>query len=1106
MNDKKTHLFVGDIIKDQSERALISRLQIDLERLGVSALLCANFFPSRRSRQVDLLVRTDCRTAHVEIKGLRPDWPVRARVNGPWVQLVPGGTTRSLGKNAAHQALDGTYAISDAMHDLAEGGAVTAHPGRFYRGIDSIVGMWQSIPAGSKIEMPPHVTVWGYDDLLERLTTPGRRVPWTDDEWETFVRELGLYKPQPESAPERRRRSSLESIKDYCLRAQRSHADGLNKFVDVGVTDAEGVEAFASDISRRLADISAIAAVGQSGCGKTFLAKGLATRHCDDGRLVLWIRADAYKTGQFEDLLARAMGRFSLTPWRRLVDGAKEFGIAITVVLDGLNECPDGERSELLKDLEAFTLRYPASVLITGTDHDDLPDTLDVAVIRVREPDENARRAILAAYGAKRPERIGAQFRTPYELAIAAECESELDERASVTELHAAYIRRLAPTEEIREGLRLMASRLHAQLRTSMPQHSANSILNDPSQGLTPRQVDDVLECGLLSIEGHRVRFRHDLVGQFFAAEAVIHSATSGQALGQLLDVPANRVLTETALGLEGDHNRAWEALQELANSNLISSAVAGQFGADVAELASQETRDMLRRAAVVTAAATATLQSGTGFYGRWVTEHGWTAWEGALFASAGQGLAKGLFVDEVCELIDRTDELCRAQAQRLRTDGDRTPLSRIISATLVGTGPADGHGLAATYVASAFEHAPTRRRSTRDQLHGSLASRLAAGATARSWGRLYLALLAVDPRGLSDQALFSSLLRQAWDAGGYHLRLQALNSAECFGGSDEPHRSEILDVLRTLDSNHWALQGSLLEALARFGEIENPTTEEDLRAHVREVIAHPQDSIYCQLASGIVASQFEDEAIVGPHFAAIEGLTDQERVQLFTMAARGCDPSISMHLAWTLEQLVELVPTGDTALDHAAKAVFESFLDGPPDDAMVPLEAVDACLAAIRGWVKFEPTLPPIAADPTPKQRNWHLVANCLLSYERHDVTVDAEATWNTLLLAPQDTILTLASLEHAGRCSDYHPLWRLIGDYPGPLRRLFEWALENLADVPVYPLDLSTSAAGFVMRMLGSVGDESTAARLRDYELDPETGDAAVKAIKEIHRRFTP
>lgn len=40
-------------------------------------------------------------------------------------------------------------------------------------------------------------------------------------------------------------------------------------------------------------------------------------------------------------------------------------------------------------------------------------------------------------------------------------------------------------------------------------------------------------------------------------------------------------------------------------------------------------------------------------------------------------------------------------------------------------------------------------------------------------------------------------------------------------------------------------------------------------------------------------------------------------------------------------------------------------------------------------------------------------------------------------------------------------------------------------------------------MIRMLGEVGDESTAARLHAHTLDPDVADAAINAIRQIRRR---
>ena len=783
MTNTTVRLFVGDPIEEPSEKAFISRLRVDLERLGLRATLYANFFPAaNKPRQVDVLVQTGNRTMHVEIKSLRPDYPVRASLNGPWVQLLPDGTERALESNGGRQALDGTFAISDAMRDLVRDGHVHTTSVDFKRYIDTVVGMWEDIPDGSDVEVPPYVTACGYDELLQRLSAPGPSVPWGDDEWDTFVLRLNLYQPEAESEPELLRRTQLEAVGDYRQRAQSFLAEGLGTFVDIGATDGDGIGLSASEIDIRVSNGRAVAVVGPSGSGKTFLSQHIAREQVDGGRLVIWLRAGAYETGRFREFIAQAMGPFSVETWRALIDAAAATGTQITVVVDGFNECPAGARGELLERLSAFLLRCRASVLVTSTTSDGLQSALGAEIFRIGEPDEHARLEILRAHGARDPNRISNQFRTPYELSISARCEQDLPEGASGTEVEAAYIRQFAPSERVRSGLRALASRMHSRLRTSIPLLAAAQVLNVPDLGLRASQVDAVLDCRLLAVDQHRLRFRHELLGQFLAAEDLVYQSDSGESLGQLLSAPANAVLAAPALRIESDHQRAWRAVTVLAHPGLVFAAATGAFGPEVAQLARDEIRRVLRFAVAETVADSSEFDREDGWIGRWVTERKWTDWERSLFAGAGRSIARGALVDEVCELIDSTDRVCRNRAAQLQADGDRQPISSVVSATYTQMAArADGRSLAASYVAKAFELARMGRRFGPERPPAGLARRLSAEAGKWSWGRYYLATFCVRPDDTIDQEFFGGFMRAAWDAGGYHLRPQS------------PRRSQVL-------------------------------------------------------------------------------------------------------------------------------------------------------------------------------------------------------------------------------------------------------------------------------------------------------------------------
>ena len=941
--------------------------------------------------------------------------------NGRWAQVLPDGEERQLEGNCGRQAIDGTFAISDAMRSLARAKGGNDETVDFKRRIDTVVGMWEAIPEGSAIEPPRHVTVQGYRDLLERLVAPGPKVPWTDGDWDEFALHHGLYQPEDDSPAERRRRNSLQIVSGYRLRARDSLAEGLKPPVDLGATGRDGTRASAQDIDRMVADGRTVAIAGPSGSGKSFLARHLAVRHCDAGRLVVWVRAADYE-GRFSDLLSLATAPYS--PERRgdLTRAAEAAGTAIMVVLDGLNECPEHERGEMLKQLKAFLLRHPAGVLVTTTTQDGLAGTLGAAILHAGEPDEEAREAILASYGARRPERISEQLRTPHELSIAAECECELAANASAADMHDAFIRRHAPAERVRAGLRALAGRLHAKLGTSIPLIEAAAALNAETPGLGAGVVDDVLANPLIEVDRHRVRFRHELFGQFLAAGQLVLSADSASHLADLLGSPANNPLAETALHIERDGRRTWGAMKALRDAGLMLSAVVGGYGPETAAPAAADIRDVLHAGIAAADPKRASFEAtesehrqGWALGGCWATPRRWSDTELALLAVAGMSLHRGLFVDEACELIDRTDELCQTRARLLQADGTTNPISTVVEATLSQMAHQEDRencGLAVPYVVAAFGRAKMLARFGANGKSRGLALRLADGAGGYSWGRFYFALLAADPADPADRAVFLSLLRRVWDAGGYHLQLEALETAKTFGmhgGTEDPHRTEIIEVLHSIETGDLFLSTSLVEALAQFGEIETETTVEELQERIREIMSGPDDMESCQAARGIVSMQYETQEIVGPCFEAIEELTVPEKVRLFTMAARGSEPGAFL-LYSTLGQLADLVPTANADLDKAAKDAFESFLDGPPEDVVMPQEAASACRAAICGWARFDRSIPPGPGEATAAQRSWRLAAGLLLAHERDDAEVDVEDTWRTLLADPGQTVATLA------------------------------------------------------------------------------------------------
>jgi hypothetical protein len=254
--------------------------------------------------------------------------------------------------------------------------------------------------------------------------------------------------------------------------------------------------------------------------------------------------------------------------------------------------------------------------------------------------------------------------------------------------------------------------------------------------------------------------------------------------------------------------------------------------------------------------------------------------------------------------------------------------------------------------------------------------------------------------------------------------------------------------------------------------------------------------------ASGVCSSQWENESIVGPYYAAIhEELTDEERLELFMRAARHdrFDP------AYALEQLLYAVPTGDPARDARLVEIFTGAADGPPGDTGMLDDELEAHVFAVRGLARLGAPMPPCTADASAKERAWSHVDQLVASLE--DTGVDAAEVWDRLLAeVPSEAIDAVFKLRWAGRGGwtdrqvDAAVLGRLLHRDPEQFKRLFLWGLEHRAAPRTDPME-GDSPTGFIIRQLGVVGDAATVEILRPYLAEPTLADDVVKAIRDLN-----
>jgi hypothetical protein len=1107
MNETLVEIFLGDPIEDLAELHVLKRLRNDLQRRGVSARVFANFVAAGRlQRQIDLLVATRVRLVHAELKALNSDLPVVGAVNGPWEQILPDGQRRMLDRNPYRQASDGTYAVSDVIRGLARRGQVPdAAP--FYKHIDTVVCVYPVIPRGSQLARYAHVDVVGYEEFLARLTTPGPMPPWEGPHWNAFTRGLGVFPEAQESPAQRLHRADAAAVADYRRHFRSFHSVDLHELVPVAA-EVDGQLVPQPDVAGLALEQRTVVVGGPSGMGKTHATRHAAIDLTDRGHVVVWLRCGEYEQGRFGILLARAVGPFTTEPALDFLRKAVSTGSAVIVILDGFNECPSRLHQELLEQLYALRLQVAVGIVITSSVPPTLPRTLPTTIVQLGRPDAAERAAILASYGVKEPDLVGDAFTTPYELALAAQCASELDRGATPTGLLDAYVGRRAKTLSVRAALGCLAAAMDAGVRASLTAAEAIAVLQRrPDPGLPPAVIDEALACPLLLRRQARVSFVHELLARFLAAEELVVRSTDGAALGHALALPHHGDLRVHALLLERDQQRRHDALLTLTDADLLTKAALGEFGDASAAQVCAAVCSLLAEAQAATIGAEIDPATADLWTSVWRTARAWSPIDRALLAVAGHCLSHGMFIHEVAALLDQTDEACAKQVTRLRATGHPAPISAVVAAAY-GIARTDAPScLPASIVLQAYERARPMWWS-KPTGQAAAAAMFAAGPAAPSWGRLYAAALLCDLRHPDDAIVLPDLLRAAWTAGGYHLRLQALTAAHDVAGIlDDLTQRRVIEVLDEFHTDNLALSSSLVEALAAYGQITPIASLEDIRAQIRGVLSREDEREAWAAARGIVASQFDNETVLGPYSEAIKELAERDQLRLFVMAARAPESEFWAH--WLLREIADRAPS----IDRRGRQVLRDAAMRVETHTPFSQDAIVAHLEGLRGWARLSDCLPH-PPGPRPQDadsRAWRCFDEVIFRLEHdgdHADSSDTARQWSMLLgrYAPAavDVLYHLRQAAIVG--SPLRPSihdW-LMRAYPDEVRRLLEWGLAHRDKLTTCFLHVDTEQRQqYIVRTLGHVGTTSTAVLLRSYVADPALGGEAVTAIRQIEQR---
>ena len=458
----------------------------------------------------------------------------------------------------------------------------------------------------------------------------------------------------------------------------------------------------------------------------------------------------------------------------------------------------------------------------------EVDDELIQATIQLLEPDEDERSEVFRAHGGSGVPADQA-FRTPFELSLAAECEADLDPGSSSADLYAAYVQRLAPKEAVRRGLRLSALTMVDEFRSAIPISRAASILSSAAElGLGADDVDETLGCRALVADQSHVFFRHELLGHFLATEALVLAAADSSALVDALGLPGREDLRRLSLAVERNPERRTALFTAFRDHRFYVAAVRGELGLEPVEYVRSAIAGALADAAFAMSDESTRIVyelQGPIFDARRESDVRIVPNQSALIAAAGALALEGHFLDEIAALLDATDARALSRLSDSADEGVNAPVTAVVSASVhAWTRPGVSLGSATPVLIETCESDSTYRGGD-----PSAAARLCDGAGSRSWTRLYLACILARYQ-FGEERVVTKLLRRAWEANGYHLRLIALMMVHFTGSRlGEDTRDELAVLLNGFSTENWALQSSIVEALAACDrlEVRLPTVEE---------------------------------------------------------------------------------------------------------------------------------------------------------------------------------------------------------------------------------------------------------------------------------------
>lgn len=1098
---------------------------------GTESLILASF--EAGARQIDFVVVTPSCAALVELKNFR--LPIFGQQNGDWDYETPAGDRRPRsGENPWQQAARDKYALSDEMTNYQRhSNAPAPLDGKYFKQVEAFVCVYprihprSQVPRGNK-----KVVVASYADVIAAIRSKTVSSSWSIQDWKGFAEtHLRLKTSTLAAATDRNVDEATEQVRAYNSRLETLISVGLPPLPQAPDDTSQG-----QGLIDSLLEPTNFMLVGPSGSAKTFHLQHLALAASAKGEVLpLLLEAKKYRRDDFWGLLRHGTGPLFQGDPKELLRSMTLCGLRPVLMLDALNECAADLIQDLLRDIQAFALRYRARIVVTCQSRIELPGVIRSTKKELALPDAQQKRSIYAYHSGLAPDAeldyFCAGFTNAYDLTIAGRCHNADAKIKSRSDLYDRYIRRCLPGHTVVQSALLraiageMADRVTLAWDRDKFDRTAERFVQ--SQGASLLVLDDLYNSRLVDLTDEHFSFEHELLFDYFRAEELRRRFTDVSDLTSELTRPRNQDLLEFIVPRFSDEAEIATLMTAAADQAVLCRIIEGKCGATAQSVLVRQCEVLLDDAGQDLQDIRVTCASVKTDDRRKLTalpisgNREWTEYEVLLCKVIALNLDHPNIERKFLELLDLTEAVLRSAVSNAATDSRFDP-DRVWGEAVRLYGGVVGHGtmqLPYLTIVSAVRNAQMRNRSSAQGL----------GRRAQLFKRVpksHFAMLTLigdleHYEGAHDVDSSLNLVRQAWDTGIYIIRTESMHLLQSM--RRQIRATEELQLVHRLlqgfETDNMFVNTVLFETMALYGCLEPPVSFEAALSEMRALIApgagqdaaaveiantygsSPGDFL-ASLAYGQLSKLFED-VFLDAYYEAYSALSDEEKCDILCLAAKAPDAGFTTD--WILQELRRF--GGARALP-----IYQHFASRIETDTPFTQGAVSCFLISIEGLARLTDVPPSYQGGGSPEHRAWEIMGEILFRHSRagagEDQTNRIRNLWARLTgpvaLAAGDVLYQIKNA--SWRFQDRDSLGLMIPAFSPEVQQILMQCIghkDSLPSIFSHGGSSNRDLLPFLVETLGRIGDAAAIPTLQAIAEERNVGKAAILAIQAIQKR---